>query len=80
MKTIFKYKKINKRHHSVQTRSGLEIGEFIEDVDGWFYFFLTNYNGGAFSAEILNELSNKLDKLNSNYNTKLNDYFKQSKQ
>lgn len=74
MKTILKYKKVNKHHYLVQTKSGKVIGEFVEDVDGLFYFFLTDYNGGAFYSGILNEISNKLDKLNCSWNTKINKY------
>ena len=75
MKTILKYKKVNKHHHLVQTKSGKVIGEFVEDVDGLFYFFLIDYNGGAFTSELLDEVSNKLDKLNCSWNNKINKYF-----
>ena len=76
MKTILKYKKVNNHHHLAQTKSGKVIGEFVEDVDGLFYFFLTDYNGGAFYSGILNEISNKLDKLNCSCNSNINKYSK----
>ena len=47
-----------------------------DPADGYFYFFLNEfYNGGAFSSEILSELSNKLNKLNYVHNNKINKYF-----
>ena len=81
MKTIFKYEKVNKRHYLVKTKSAdRTIGEIIEDADGYFYFFLVDYNGGAFSSQILDEISTKLDKLNKTWNKKINEYFnKQTK-
>jgi hypothetical protein len=75
MKTILKYKKVNKHHYLVQTKSGKVIGEFVEDVDGLFYFFLIEYNGGSFSSELLAELSCKLSKLNYTWNKTVNNYF-----
>lgn len=75
MKTILKYKKVNKHHYLAQTKSGKVIGEFVEDADGLFYFFLIDYNGGAFTSELLDEVSNKLDKLNYSWNNKINKYF-----
>lgn len=75
MKTILKYKKVNKHHYLVQTKSEKVIGEFVEDVDGLFYFFLTDYNGGSFSSELLAELSCKLSKLNYTWNQTVNNYF-----
>ncbi len=75
-KTIFKYKKVNNHLHQVITKSGKVIGEMLQDVDGYFYFFLNEfYNGGAFSSEILSELSNKLNKLNYVHDNKINKYF-----
>lgn len=76
-KTIFKYKKVNNYLHQVITKSGKVIGEMLQDpADGYFYFFLNEfYNGGAFSSEILFELSNKLNKLNYVHNNKINKYF-----
>lgn len=81
MKTIFKYEKVNKRHYLIKTKSAdRTIGEIIEDVDGYFYFFLVDYNDGAFSSQMLDEISNKLDKLNKTWNNKINEYFsKQTK-
>lgn len=80
MKTIFKYEKVNKHHYLVKTKSAdRTIGEIIEDVDGYFYFFLVDYNGGSFSSQILDEISNKLDKLNKTWNSKINAYFSKQK-
>ena len=81
MKYIFKYEKVNKHHYLVKPKnSDRIIGEIIEDADGYFYFFLVDYNGGAFSSQILDEISTKLDKLNKTWNKKINEYFnKQTK-
>lgn len=74
-KTIFKYKKVNNHLYQIKTKSEKLIGEFEQAVDGYFYFFLSDYNGGALSSEILSELSNKLNKLNYVHNNKINKYF-----
>lgn len=76
MKKIFKYKKVNKCKYLVETKSSnMVIGELIQDVDGYFYFFLNNYNGGAFTSQILDEISNKLDELNHTWNDTINKHF-----
>lgn len=78
MNTIFKYELINNNKYVIKTnsdRSDKIIGEFIKDVDGFFYFFLNEYNGGSFSSEVLGELSTKLIEINHDWNSQISEYF-----
>jgi len=71
MKSIFKYEATSDHRHLVKINNEYStkiIGEFIKDVDGFFYFFLNDYNGGSISAEALGELSNKLIEMNREWN------------
>lgn len=78
MNTIFKYELISDNKYIIKTNndhSGKIIGEFIKDVDGFFYFFLNEYNGGSLSSEVLGELSTKLIEINRDWNSQISDYF-----
>lgn len=44
-------------------RRATERGEFLQDVDGFFYYW-PSANGGAFSAWVLRALADELDRLN----------------
>jgi len=55
------------------------IGEFIRDVDGYFYFALLKDNQGLWSDYILLEIGNKLKDLNKDWNEHLTILMNESK-
>ena len=57
------YQQINKQKYSVRTKNGKLIGEFIRDVDGYFYFWSEN-NLGAWPSHLLRDIADKLDEIN----------------
>ena len=44
------------------------IGSFVRNDDGYFIFFLDNYNGGGFPESVLGELAGELQKINKPWN------------
>ena len=42
----------------------VKIGELLKEVDGYFVFYLTRYNGGAFASHILMAIAEELDEVN----------------
>lgn len=58
--------RINKNKYEVQFEYRT-IGEYIRDVDGYFYLFLNSVNGG-WSDYILLELGETLKELNGEWN------------
>ena len=61
------YQKIDNQKYNMRTINGKLIGELIMDVDGYFYFWPAD-NNGAWAANHLRELANKLDELNKEWN------------
>jgi len=57
------YKQINQQKYSVRNKNGKLIGEFIRDVDGYFYFWSEN-NLGAWPSHLLRDIADKLDEIN----------------
>ena len=57
------YQQINQQKYSVRTKNGKLIGEFIRDVDGYFYFWSEN-NLGAWPSHLLRDIADKLDEIN----------------
>lgn len=55
----------------VLTISGKELGKFILDIDGFFYFMPDTENSGYYSQELLLILSEKLQYLNRKYTESL---------
>ena len=70
---FFKYRKINNQKYSIEVQDN-PIGEFIQDVDGYFYFWL-NKNDGCWSAHHLREIADELDKINKPWNDEIDSYF-----
>lgn len=64
------YEKENDSRYIIKASKDAKIiiGDFVKDVDGYFYFFIYDYNGGSFSSELLKELSKKLDEINKPWN------------
>ena len=64
------YQQINQQKYSVRTKNGKLIGEFIRDVDGYFYFWSEN-NLGAWPSYLLRDIADKMDELNKSWNEQL---------
>jgi hypothetical protein len=63
--------------YEVRVKSNnLLIGEFILDIDGYYYFFPIE-NGGSWNSHTLITLGTKLQELNKPWDDKLKEYFKQ---
>ena len=63
---IFVCIKIDERKYNLVTKNGKLIGELLQDIDGYFYFWPTD-NNGAWASNHLRELANKLDELNKEW-------------
>lgn len=63
-------KELNNSHYEVQFEART-IGEFIRDVDGYFYLFFNSANG-CWSDYILIELGETLAELNKEWNNIVN--------
>lgn len=61
------YQQINQQKYIVRTNNGKFIGEFIMDVDGYFYFWSEN-NLGAWPSYLLRDIADKMDELNKSWN------------
>jgi hypothetical protein len=44
------------------------IGDFLKDVDGYFYYWPPPNQGGCFVAWLLRALADKLDEINKDWN------------
>jgi hypothetical protein len=64
------YQQINQQKYIVRTNNGKFIGEFIMDVDGYFYFWSEN-NLGAWPSYLLRDIADKMDELNKSWNEQL---------
>lgn len=49
--------------YNVFLYNGVELGQFLREVDGFFVFY-PNLNGGFWEAWVLNGIAAKLDELN----------------
>jgi len=61
------YQQVNQQKYIVRTNNGKFIGEFIMDVDGYFYFWAEN-NLGAWPSYLLRDIADKMDELNKSWN------------
>lgn len=52
------------------------VGDFVLDVDGYFYFFSKEDTRGGWVSWQLRMLSEKLDELNKPWDDQINEYFK----
>lgn len=73
---IFKFSKKSENCYLVHvSNSDKLIGGLLRDVDGYYYFFLQDYNGGSFNANFMREIADKLDELNKEMDNLINEYF-----
>ena len=60
----------------VLTDTGVLVGTFEMDADGFFYFY---YNGaGAWTSKTLRVIADKLDEVNKPFNDKIDKYFSEN--
>lgn len=60
--------------------SNLLIGEFVPDIDGFYYFTPPQiHSGGYWNDWVLIEIGTKLQEINQEYHEMLDNYFKQEK-
>lgn len=52
------------------------VAEVLLDIDGYYYIYLTNGNGGAYQAEHFKEIGEMVIELNKPYEEELETYFK----
>lgn len=67
----FKYKKVKDYKVEVRTKNDILVATMEEDVDGFFYLWIENNINGAWHSQILRELADKLDKLNREWDIKI---------
>ena len=66
MKNYIILKKISKSKYKLLFDKDINLGFFVQDVDGYFYWDNINNCKGLYSDYILRELSEKLIELNKN--------------
>jgi hypothetical protein len=49
--------------------------EFVQDVDGFFYWWPNSGHGGHLAAHHLRTLADELDRLNADWNAEIDKYF-----
>lgn len=64
--------------YEVFFENGVKIGEFIQDVDGFFKFF-PELRGGYWRSYVLREVADAEDAHNEEWNKQIEDYFKEPK-
>lgn len=74
----FNYVVLSDHVVSVRNESGIELGQFFKDVDGYYYFDWTLRNNGAYSQFTLVELARKIVELNKPYDEELEKFFKEN--
>lgn len=60
---------------AVTTDTGVIVGKFVLEVDGYYYFLPGSNNTGLFSEEILAEIVSLLRDLNAPIEEALDEYF-----
>lgn len=65
---------IDPARHSVSTSAGKLLGDFLRDVDGYFYWWPID-RAGCWPAFMLRDLANRLDALNADWDTELDAFF-----
>jgi hypothetical protein len=51
------------------------LGEYVVDVDGFYYFWPDPSRGGCYPSWLLISIGKRLEKLNRKWNQKIDDYF-----
>jgi len=76
MKYITETKKISDTLYSVMMNNGIELGEFVKDVDGFFYFWVNKNLSGCLSESIIRYVADELKELNKEWDKEIDKLFK----
>ena len=76
MEIKLKRKKTQSGYYKVQTSTGMYLGAFELDMDGFYYFCCNSSKSGCWGSNELRLIADKLDEVNKPYNDSLNEYFK----
>jgi len=71
---MIKLEKQSNHQYFVFFENGVKIGEFLQEVDGFFVFY-SEENGGYWESHILRILSDELDKLNKPWKEEMDKFF-----
>ncbi len=71
--------KENDQKYYVLWENGKQIGTFIVDVDGMFYFWDESNSYGSWSAYQLRAIADKLDEINKPFKEIVDEYFDQER-
>jgi hypothetical protein len=71
-------KYITGSRHQVYWRNSKHIGDFIRDVDGYFYYWANDY--GCWSSNTLRVIAEKLEEINEPYEKEVEEYFKNNEE
>ena len=75
-KNILELEKINDCKYKLQTKkTKVNLGLFIQDVDGYFYWWDNKENYGCISSYSLRCIVELLEELNKPWDDKINKYF-----
>jgi len=58
-------------HFVVEAENGVPLGELLQDVDGYLYFFPEIGRGGFWPSHMLRAIADKLDELNKPWNEEI---------
>jgi len=73
--------KVNDTHYEPRSDSGLTVGSFLKEVDGFYYFKLNEkLCGRMLTHYFLLEIGTKLQELNHQMHVELDEYFEKEKQ
>jgi hypothetical protein len=67
----FKYKKVKDYKIEVRTKNDILFATIEEDADGFFYLWMNHNLNAAWHSQALRELADKLDKLNREWDIKI---------
>ncbi len=67
--------KINDDEYQVQHTNGVRLGKMYKEIDGFFVFSPDPYLTGFYESAPLHWLADELDRLNKEWNDRLDTYF-----
>lgn len=75
---MFKLVPFGAASYKVTTRhTDVVLGEFYQEVDGYYVWQPENYQGGCYSQEFLESLVKELQRLNAPWDAQVKAYFDQ---
>lgn len=74
-----KLEKTDGSNYFLSTKNGKEIGHFILDIDGSYYFVMLENCSAYWAAHTLKEVAKLLDDVNEPFNKQVIDFFEQER-